>query len=900
MIQSRFNRLRQMTFGEGAWRAGATARTTADRLRARLRAPRWSRRHLAQALAAPVIDAEMRTAMGRSDWRTVHDRVAQRLRKRDARCALDPSAAAGVREAVLSRWPSAAADAGARADTILRGQYDILGYRGLTFSPAPAPPRPSGHQVDWHFDPVHRRHAPRVCWADVPYLDPAIGDHKIIWELNRHQHWLQLGRASWLTREPQYAACMVDQLESWLVANPPLTGINWASMLEIGLRTISWTWALQFLLADVTRRPEGSAPQAHEAPWLVDMLVAIDRQLTHVERHLSYYFSPNTHLTGEALALYVVGHALPELAASDRWKTTGRRILLEEIDRQILPDGGHAERSTHYQRYTLDFYLLALLTAQRAADSEAIARFADAATRLAEFTRTMADDRGRLPLIGDDDGGMLWPIMGRACHDVRDSLAVAAIALERPDLAAWGVPEEAFWIASRAAIDRAPLVEESSADVGHPLSRTLPDTGYVVARDAAGGHAVFDVGAHGYMNGGHAHADALSLTLSVANRPLLVDPGTSTYTMDARLRDRMRRSANHNTVTVDGQPQSAPAGPFHWRTSASGRLRASRHNAGFDWAEGSHDGYGTIEHHRSVFRADGAGWLVVDEVLGACAGTSVGKGGDRHSAAMHWHLDPGWIVRPDAPGRLRATHFEGDEAWLLHDAGEQTLVHGDDESGLGWYAPVYGTLIPTWTARVTHEGVTPLSMVTWISSAAETAHGVPSLARIVATSDPEGRAIAARVATGNRASVFLLRPGEPPSRERRACGIVDYQTNARVLHFRTTGDCLVALDLIDGSHALALRDGWVSVEAAEPVADLHVVLSENTLDLSASKPPRQLRLLGTCIARLRAVYLNGRPFSPLPADRPDTLLIPAGEWGAHPLVHYGASFASGRRAPSWA
>ena len=49
-------------------------------------------------------------------------------------------------------------------------------------------------------------------------------------------------------------------------------------------------------------------------PWLVDMLIALDRQLTHVERHLSYYFSPNTHLTGEALALYVVGTALPELA----------------------------------------------------------------------------------------------------------------------------------------------------------------------------------------------------------------------------------------------------------------------------------------------------------------------------------------------------------------------------------------------------------------------------------------------------------------------------------------------------------------------------------------------------------------------------------------------------------
>ena len=32
---------------------------------------------------------------------------------------------------------------------------------------------------------------------------------------------------------------MIGQLEDWLAANPPLLGINWASMLEIGLRARS-------------------------------------------------------------------------------------------------------------------------------------------------------------------------------------------------------------------------------------------------------------------------------------------------------------------------------------------------------------------------------------------------------------------------------------------------------------------------------------------------------------------------------------------------------------------------------------------------------------------------------------------------------------------------------------
>src|SRR5207245_11206527 len=141
-------------------------------------------------------------------------------------------------------------------------------------------------------------------------------------------------------------------LESWLAANPPLMGINWASMLELGLRSLSWMWAINFFAdPDLDDR----------SPWLVDLIVGLDRQLAAVEHNLSHYFSPNTHLLGEALALYVTGRALPELAASGRRASVGRRILLAEIDRQIAADGGHVERSTHYQRYTLDFYLLALI-----------------------------------------------------------------------------------------------------------------------------------------------------------------------------------------------------------------------------------------------------------------------------------------------------------------------------------------------------------------------------------------------------------------------------------------------------------------------------------------------------------------------------------------------------------
>ena len=50
-------------------------------------------------------------------------------------------------------------------------------------------------------------------------------------------------------------------------------------------------------------------------------------------------------------------------------------------------------------------------------------------------------------------------------------------------------------------------------------SAALPSSGYYVSRTTGGDHLIFDAGRHGYLNGGHAHADALAVVLTTAGRP---------------------------------------------------------------------------------------------------------------------------------------------------------------------------------------------------------------------------------------------------------------------------------------------------------------------------------------------------------------------------------------------
>ena len=853
----RLERLRQLTREEIRWRVETVARANVQHACTRLRAPQWRRGDILRVLEAGMRE-RIRGAVTAQRWHDVHDAIADRLTSRPARFILDPSTLARLRHVVLTRDAGAAGHARERAERIVAGEYDLLGYRSLRFAHG-------GRRVDWHFDPVYGRRAPGVFYTRVPYLDPVVGDHKIIWELNRHQHWLALGRAAWLTGDSRYANAIVSELDDWLQANPPLVGINWASMLEIGFRAISWTWALHCLLGITVPDPGSPVPDPGSplaGPWLVDMLVALARQLTHVEQNLSYYFSPNTHLTGEALALYVAGAALPELASAHRWMTTGRRILLDEIERQILPDGGHAERSAHYQRYTLDFYVLALLTARQIDDGEAASQFAGAVGRLSEYTRVMADDDGRLPLIGDDDGGMLWPIAGRPCVDVRDSLATAAVVLNRPALAPWGVPEETVWVAGPSAVQNAaPIAEGADTPI---VSRAFTDTGYVVMRDADGNHAVFDAGAHGFQNGGHAHADALAVTLTLGRRPLLIDAGTSTYTMDPVLRDRLRSSASHNTITIDGRSQSAAAGPFHWQSRTDARLDAWRRNDTFDFAEGAHDGYAPLRHRRALARFGNGSWFIVDEISGA----------GRHSAAAHWHFHPSWTLT-DEPGRVRAVHTSGDVAWLLHDGSSAELIPPEHDSALGWYAPVYGTLVPAPAARVIVDGDTPLRMITWVGDDRDWQS--PTLAAIPVQCAGTDPGIAVEIADGGRRALFMVRMGITSRDGGAGCRVAGHATDARALHCLANGDRLVRLDLIDVTRLVAGGRGWLSFEADGPFADLHIGVERGVVDLRASTAAATLRLHG--ISPVHRVRLNGRDFVTDPSG-PDSssLLIHPTDW----------------------
>jgi hypothetical protein len=595
---------------------------------------------------------------------------------------------ADVARLARARWPEHARAIVERADDAAAGRFHLLGHASLSF----------GDPIDWQLDPIAGLRAPLVHWSRVPYLDASVvGDHKVVWELNRHQHFVTLGQAYQLTGEERYAAAFAAQLQAWMDANPPKLGINWASSLEVAFRAMSWLWALHLC------RGAASVP----APLVsrAERLLVVHAR--HLERYLSTYFSPNTHLTGEALGLLYLGTLLGDSAEARRWRATGWSTMRDELARQIRPDGVYFEQASWYHRYTIDFYLHALRLVEGtelAADTGGRRRVAEAMERASDHLLHLVRPDGSTPIIGDDDGGSLIPLDFPASDDFRGTLALAAVTFGRADYraVAGDAPASLGWLLGHAGVE---AYDALPVRLPVELSRGFPDGGVYVMRDGWDERAsqlVLDAGPHGALSGGHSHGDALAIDLTVRGAPMLVDPGTFSYV--GAERDAFRATSAHNTLCLDGRSSSEPGTAFRWEHWATTTVETWLPTPRFDFFEGSHDGYARLAspavHRRSVLALPRHGWIVVDIV----------RSDGPHRLSLGFHAAP----------EVRVQRRDGASAVLSHARGVTLGLAVAGENGSlaaaqGWVSRAYGARVAADVLTYDADMADDAAVLTWLA-----------------------------------------------------------------------------------------------------------------------------------------------------------------------------------------
>ena len=628
-----------------------------------------------------------------SDFREFKSRLAGALTSRFY-CRRPKEAAKFIRQ----HRPEWAGRAVEEAEQLCRHIVELLGYGPLEL----------GTEINWHRDPLTGRVWERRFWRDYNLpQDCSAGDPKTIHELNRHQYLPRLAKAYLLTGEERYAAEALQQIESWIEQNPPGMGIHWHSSLEIGIRAISWMWTL-FLLID--------SLSLEEAPAL-RIGASLFAQLEHVYRHTSVFSSPNTHLIGEAAALFIAGLVFQNsFRPAAAWLDRGAELLAMEAGKQVLSDGVYGELSSYYHCYALDFYLQALILA----DQNAF-RFPENVRRTAgsmlDFLLHVTRPDGSLPLIGDDDGGRALALVQKNYRSFRDALCLGSVLFLREDFKhqAGEFAEEALWLLGPEAHEIYSLLRAKTPAANQAF---YPRAGYWIARsgwDPPASHLIFDCGGLGMGAGGHAHADALSLSLFASGRELLVDPGTFIYNGAPEWRSYFRSTRAHNTVVIDDQDQAAAADTFRWKTKLPCRVLEHLARPEIQYLDAEHAGYSRdrqgVIHRRRLLQAAPGHWIVVDDFRGCGA----------HTFDLCYHFGPGAqlsLVRQNGGRELAISAAYGDAALHLCICASGPLyadfICGSSDPIAGWISHQYGQKLPSTAFRARLESAVPAAAVTFL------------------------------------------------------------------------------------------------------------------------------------------------------------------------------------------
>ncbi len=639
---------------------------------------------------------------------------ARRLRRRLAcETAKDVAARAGARSleeiwekssAARLAWPSGeipalrAAYEGRWAPERARLARDVEGTLAHEFDLLGSGPVALGAEIDWHRDFKSGVRFP----ADVPagrvdyaQLDRP-SDVKVPWELSRGQHLTRLAQAWVVFGDARAPREFEAQVRSWIAANPPGLGVNWACTMDVALRSVSWIWALALF---------SGAPFAPD--FRETVLLSLWRHALWVPAHLEMGEVNGNHYLSDAVGLVALGAAFDATPEGRAWRDAGARILEEEILAQTSPDGAGIEGSVPYHRLVVELFLVGRRLLE-VAGRPVPAAFDARLEKALEFVEAYVTPEGLSPVVGDADDGRAIVLGREGVRDHRALLSAGAILFRRGSFRARAarLHEETLWLLGPAAA----AAWDALADAPPSGTRAFPDAGFYVLR-TDGQYLFVDAGPVGFKGrGGHGHNDCLSFEWHARGRPVLTDSGAYVYTASVEWRNRFRSTAFHNAIAVDGEEINrfpSPLALWALRNDAAPVNVTLRETADGAELAGGHTGFRRLTPPVDVerrFRVEaGRARLVVEDRI-------AGRGA--HVAEFFFHAAPGWSGRSEAETLILS--FEGDPARVTLRASIRGLAWSRRD---GWFSPSYGIKVPreTWVARI--EGPLPVE-VAWEITAA--------------------------------------------------------------------------------------------------------------------------------------------------------------------------------------
>lgn len=442
--------------------------------------------------------------------------------------------------------------------------------------------------------------------------------------------------------------CHADMLLRWIKENPPFKGIGFEPY-PTARRIVNW---IKWLLNHNQDDAKLSSP-------ITTIQTSLFAQVSHLNANIEFHILGN-HVFANAKALLFAGIYFNHPV----WQKRGSALLQQELREQVLADGGHVELSPMYHAIICED-VLDVIQLMQLYRLEVTSTWQTYVSQLLRWLDALTHLDGKLAHFNDTAHNV-------ACdaHELRHYASVLGLQHEPGATMLTGL-----------------LPQSGYCRVQHGTMLLLADVAQVGCR----------------YQPGHAHADTLSFELSIGNKRVFVNSGTSTY-REGHQRQVERSTAAHNTLTINGHNSSDV-----WKSFRVGQ-RAKVFAVEFkpQWLTAAHNGYAQRDGviHKRTWEWQTPGVLTITDYL-------TGQTNHLVDVSVYLHL------HPDISATMRDDHCV-----LLTNAQDHTIniamVRIQTACSIQLlattYHPGFNITLANQTIRIVVQQVPPITIVTEVIS----------------------------------------------------------------------------------------------------------------------------------------------------------------------------------------
>ncbi|MGL5657609.1 MAG: alginate lyase family protein [Cetobacterium sp.] len=451
------------------------------------------------------------------------------------------------------------------------------------------------HKWDMEVCKVPYTFSEEIIWNKIPFEDP-----EWTFMLNRHKFWIYLAKAYTLTSEKKYFDTFISQVNSWINTVDVFKDeyFNCSRTIEIGIRCLNWIKAIKIFKNSSCNLNFIENKMIESLIYQCEILIKTYDDF----RTLSNWgVMQNCGLISLAL------NYQEQYPILKKHLIIGLERLEHQCKIQILPDGFHWEQSPMYQNEVLNCLLDVAFDFEKL-NLDIPTFILSSIKKLAYSNAYMKKPNHNQPMQGDSDE-----------TDLRDIITRSAYILKDQNLKYFGytfVDFESIWDIGNSNISK---YEELPTKKPNFTSIALKESGNFYLRDSFEENSNYLWFRCGALGSGHGHGEHLHFDLVSNGEDFISDPGRFTYVEGNRDREFLKSCFAHNTTIVDNLPFSKFNGAWGIVESALTLNTHHSFNTNFDFVEGGHLGYISLESpvvtNRKILYLKNDLWIIIDEFL---------------------------------------------------------------------------------------------------------------------------------------------------------------------------------------------------------------------------------------------------------------------------------------------